>query len=126
VADRVEWRLGFLPDAEIGELLQQAAAVVLPYRHAGASGVLATALGRGRPVVVTDVGGLAETVREYGAGLVVPPDDVDALAAACRAVLADPIPSYRGALAARAALGWEAAAEAHERLYEELLAAQRA
>jgi glycosyltransferase involved in cell wall biosynthesis len=118
VADRIEWRLGFRPDAEIAELLDQAAAVVLPYRHAGSSGVLATALGHGRPVVISDIGGLAEPVRKYGAGRVVPPDDPAALSEACRALLADLEPAYRGALAARGALGWDAAAEAHERLYE--------
>jgi glycosyltransferase involved in cell wall biosynthesis len=121
VADRIEWRLGFRPDAEIAELLEQAAAVVLPYRHAGSSGVLATALGHGRPVVISDVGGLAEPVREYGAGRVVPPDDPDRLAEACRSLLADLAPAYEGALAARAALGWDAAAEAHERLYGDIV-----
>jgi glycosyltransferase involved in cell wall biosynthesis len=126
VADRIEWRLGFRPDAEIAELLAESAAVVLPYRHAGSSGVLATALGHGRPVVISDIGGLAEPVREYGAGLVVPPDDVDSLAAACRAIIANPGPHYQGALAARAARGWDAAAEAHERLYRGLVTERRA
>lgn len=117
VAGRIEWRLGFLPDAEIAKLLAEAAAVVLPYRRADSSGVLATALGHGRPVVVSDVGGLAESVRAYGAGRAVPPDDPSALAEACRALLDDLEPAYEGALAARGALGWDAAAEAHERLY---------
>lgn len=126
VSDRIEWRLGFLPDAEIAELLHEAAAVVLPYRHAGSSGVLATALGHGRPVVVSDIGGLAENVRDYGAGRVVPPEDPERLAEACRSLLADLGPAYQGALRARAALGWDAAAEAHERVYGELVPQRRA
>ena len=126
VSTRIEWRLGFLPDAEIAELLHEAAAVVLPYRHAGSSGVLATALGHGRPAVISDIPGLADDVRNLGAGIAFRPGDVEALAAACRAVLADPAPYYRGALAARAARGWEAAAKAHELVYEELVAPGRA
>jgi glycosyltransferase involved in cell wall biosynthesis len=100
--------------------------VVLPYRQADSSGVLATAFGHGRPAIVSDVGGLAEAVRAYNAGLVVPPDDVEALADACRALLADPGPAYRGAMAARAGLSWDAAAERHERLYRDLLSVRRA
>ncbi len=128
VADRVQWRLGFLPDREISELMQAASVVILPYRKGDASGVLATAIGHGRPAVVSDLGSLGETVREFGAGRVVPPGDASALAAACTALLREPEAldrAFEGAQAARKALSWDAAAEAHERLYEVLLA-QRA
>jgi glycosyltransferase involved in cell wall biosynthesis len=123
VADRIEWRVGFLPDDEVTELLKVATAVVLPYRRADSSGALATALGHGRPAIVTDVGGLGETVREFGAGLVVPPEDVNALAQACRRLLTAPgalADAFRGTEAARRALGWDAAAERHEELYEQV------
>ena len=126
VADRIDWRLGFLPEAEVDELMRDAAAVVLPYRRTDASGVLATAIGHGRPAVVTDVGALGETVRDFGAGEVVPPGDAEALAAACGRLLGDPAAldaAYRGALAAREALTWTAAAEAHERVYEAVVPA---
>jgi glycosyltransferase involved in cell wall biosynthesis len=125
VADRIEWRLGFLPEAEVHELMREAAAVVLPYRRTDASGVLATAIGHGRPAVVTDVGSLGETVSDFGAGEVVPPGDPEALAAACARLLGDAAAleaAYRGAIAAREALTWDAAAEAHERVYEAVLA----
>jgi glycosyltransferase involved in cell wall biosynthesis len=125
VAGRIEWRLGFLPEAEVAELMREAALVVLPYRRTDASGVLATAIGHGRPAVVSDVGSLGETVRDFGAGEVVPPGDHEALAAACARLLGDPAllhAAYRGALAARDALTWDASAERHERLYEAVLA----
>jgi glycosyltransferase involved in cell wall biosynthesis len=121
VADRVVWRLGFHLDAEVDSLIQDADLVVLPYRQrVDSSGVLATTLGRGRPVVASDVGSLGETVREFGAGEVVPPEDVGALADACVRLLIDPRARARaveGALAARGALTWEASAELHEELY---------
>ncbi|NTW39925.1 MAG: hypothetical protein HGA44_08535, partial [Cellulomonadaceae bacterium] len=52
VAPHVEWRLGYVDDADIPVLLEKATALVLPYRKIESSGVLATALGHGRPVVV--------------------------------------------------------------------------
>jgi glycosyltransferase involved in cell wall biosynthesis len=121
VAERVEWRLGFHPDSEIDSLIARDGLVVLPYRRrVDSSGVLAMTLGRGRPVVASDVGSLGETVQEFGAGEVVPPEDVGALADACVRLLSDPrarAQAIRGALAARGALTWEASAELHERLY---------
>jgi len=123
IDDRIDWRFGYVPDAEVPALLEQAAVVVLPYRQHDSSGVLATAIGYGRPVVVTDVGSLGEQVREFAAGRVVPPGDAPALAEACRSLLqsADDLErAAAGARRARAALTWDASAEAHERLYEEL------
>jgi glycosyltransferase involved in cell wall biosynthesis len=115
VADRIEWRLRFLADSEVADVMEEAAVVVLPYRKIESSGVLAMAIGHGRPVVVADVGSLGDTVREYDAGAVVAPDDVAALAEACVAQLRDPArPS--GDL-----FTWAHAAEAHERLYAELV-----
>jgi glycosyltransferase involved in cell wall biosynthesis len=124
VADRIEWRLGYLPKEEIERLMQEATLAVFPYRGGeSASGALATALGHGRPAVVSDV--LAELVEEHGAGAVVPREDPAALAAAIRALLDDPgalEQAFRGTEAARRELSWDAIAEAHERLYSDLLA----
>jgi glycosyltransferase involved in cell wall biosynthesis len=130
VGDRIEWRLGYLPEADVEALMRHATIVVFPYRSTeAASGALATALGHGRPAVVTDVGALGETVREFGAGLVVPPDDPEALAEACRTLLDDEaalLRAFEGTEAARSGLSWDAIAEAHERLYSDLLASVHA
>ena len=126
VAERIEWRLGFLPEDDVAALMHDAAVVVVPYRRTDASGVLATAIGHGRPVVVTDVGSLGETVRDFGLGEVVPPGDEHALAEACSRLLDDPArlaAAFEGTRRARAALTWDAAASEHERVYEAALAA---
>jgi len=124
VSDRIEWRLGFVPDSEVAAVLASSTLVVLPYRTIESSGVLALAIGHGRPAVVTDLGAVGSTVRDFGTGRVVPPEDVPALADACADLLEDGDAlraAYEGALAARAALTWEKAAEAHERMYDALL-----
>jgi glycosyltransferase involved in cell wall biosynthesis len=125
VDGRIEWRTEFVPEAEVPALFRSATAVVLPY-HRGAeidsSGVMALALGYGRPLVVSDVGALGEVVADFAAGRVVPPDDVSALARACVEVLDDPAAAFSGTQAARRALSWDSVAEAHERMYADIVA----
>ena len=118
----VEWQLRFIEADEVPALMARAAAVVLPYRQLDSSGVLATAIGYRRPVVVTDVGSLGEIVREFKAGEVVPVDDPKALAAACTRLLQPKRLAAAAAGAARAAeaLTWEHSAQAHDRLYREV------
>jgi alpha-maltose-1-phosphate synthase len=124
VAERIDWRLGYLPAEEVETLMRDATLTVFPYRSGdSASGALATALGHGRPAVVTDA--LGESVAEYGAGAVVPPEDPAALAEAVNRLLDDPAAleeAFRGTERARQALSWPAIAEAHERLYSDLVA----
>jgi glycosyltransferase involved in cell wall biosynthesis len=128
VAGRIDWRLRFFSTEEIPALMESAAAVVLPYRtieRFDSSGVLATALGHGRPAIVSDVGSLGDTVRRFGAGLVVPPEDSGALAEACIHLLGDRDAlqaAFRGTAAARSALTWESSAEEHERVYDAVAA----
>ncbi len=117
----VDWRLGWLSESEVDRAHGEASVAVFPYRpELDQSGSLLRALGAGVPAVVYDVGGLAEPVRRYGAGLVVPAGDVDALAEALRTVLDDPEPFRAGAERARSELTWDASAAAHLSLYEEL------
>jgi len=120
--DHIEWRLGYLPEAELDRALGDATVAVFPYRpELDQSGALLRALGAGIPVVAYDVGGIADPVRRFDAGRVVPAGDVEALAAALAEVLADPGPARAGALRARDALTWDAAARAHLDLYEEIV-----
>jgi glycosyltransferase involved in cell wall biosynthesis len=50
----------WVPEGEVGAILNWADIVVLPYREASQSGIAPTALAAGRRVVATRVGGLAE------------------------------------------------------------------
>lgn len=122
--DTVEWRLGYLPAAELDRALGEATVALFPYRpELDQSGALLRALGAGVPAVVYDVGGLPEPVRRFEAGRVVPAGDVEALAAAARELLDDRDALERaraGARRAREELTWEAAAAAHLAVYREI------
>jgi glycosyltransferase involved in cell wall biosynthesis len=123
--DRIDWRLGYLPEDEVDRAHGQATVALFPYRpEIDQSGSLLRALGAGVPAVVYDVGGLAEPVRRFGAGRVVAAGDVEALAAAVRELLDDDgalAAAREGARRARDELTWGAAAAAHLELYGELI-----
>jgi glycosyltransferase involved in cell wall biosynthesis len=123
--DVAEWRLGYLPPHEVERAFGEATVALFPYRpELDQSGALLQALGAGVPAVAYDVGGIAEPVRRFGAGRVVPAGDVAALADAARELLESPdaLEAARaGARRARESLTWEAAAIAHVELYRRLV-----
>jgi glycosyltransferase involved in cell wall biosynthesis len=82
IGDRVTIRANYLPSDQVARYFSAANAVVLPYRSATQSGIIQTAYHFGTPVIATPVGGLAEVVVDNGTGIVVPPEDPEALAAA--------------------------------------------
>jgi glycosyltransferase involved in cell wall biosynthesis len=86
LADRVEVFPDYLPAHRIPELFSGVDALVLPYRTATASQLVALAHWHGLPTVATTVGNFPETVRDGIDGLLCAPDDVPALARALRAL----------------------------------------
>jgi glycosyltransferase involved in cell wall biosynthesis len=120
----VEWRLGYLQQDEIDRAFGDATVAVFPYRpELDQSGALLQALGAGVPAVAYDVGGIAEPVRQFDAGRVVPAGDVAGLAAAVHELLSngEALEQARaGARRAREELTWGAAARAHLAVYEEI------
>ncbi len=112
-APGVRLALRYAPDDEVEALFKAADVVVLPYRSATQSGVTHVAYALGVPVVITDVGGLAETVKHGETGLVVPPQDPAALADALSHFFARGMgPSMRANVARlREQHSWEALAD---------------
>ena len=89
----------FISDDELPSYFRRADIVALPYSRTerfDQSGVLATALAFGKPVVLTDVGGFGE-VAATGAARLVAPDDPSALRGALRELIGSP--DERGQLA---------------------------
>jgi glycosyltransferase involved in cell wall biosynthesis len=120
---RVRFVPRFISDAELPAFFRRADVVALPYSRTerfDQSGVLATALAFGKPVVLSDVGGFGE-VAETGAARLVAPDDPDALGDVLGALLADPAERARlseaAAAAARGPYSWDEAARATLELY---------
>ena len=88
VAPQVDF-LGALDRAQLAEVIDRATVVAIPSRREGFPLVALEAAQRARPVVATTVGGLPEIVVDGRTGLLVVPDDVDALARALGDLLGD-------------------------------------
>jgi len=71
--DRLVLKTDFIPDSEVYKYFCAADIVVQPYKHATQSGVTQIAYQFNKPMIVTNVGGLAEIVPDGKAGYVVEP-----------------------------------------------------
>lgn len=84
LADRIEFVTRYVSDVEAADFFARADLVVLPYLSATGSGVVPLAYHYGKPVIVTNVGGLPDVVEDGASGYLVPPGDPEAVAAAIR------------------------------------------
>src|SRR5437763_594124 len=78
---RVRFDFRFIPDAEIATWFAACDVVLAPYRIEAQSGVALTAFHFARPVIASTVGGLPEIIDGQN-GILIPPEDPAALAAA--------------------------------------------
>ena len=97
VDDLVDFRIGYVPDSDVPALMQEHHIIIQPYRSASQSGVVPIAFAAGRPVVVTPVGGLNETVRHGENGVVASSVDPGSIADAIEQAVAQRDDLARGA-----------------------------
>ncbi len=71
---RVHMRTDFIPNSEVRYYFSAAELVVQPYKHATQSGITQIAYHFEKPMVVTNVGGLAEVVPDGKVGFVAEPN----------------------------------------------------
>jgi glycosyltransferase involved in cell wall biosynthesis len=116
----------YISDPELAAFFRRADLVVLPYvrtERFDQSGVMATALAFGKPLLLSDIGSFRE-VAAAGAARLVPPEDPGALQDALVDLVGDAAQRDRLAAAARAAaagpFSWERAAEKTLALYQQL------
>jgi len=116
---------GRVPAADMPAVYARGTIGVLPSLEEAFGLPLAEAMASGLPTVASRVGGMPELVVDGEAGLLVPPDDPDALADALVRVLEDPALAARlgagGRARAVARFSWDAVAERALSLYLPLI-----
>ena len=127
IGDNVSFA-GFIPSKKLIEYYNGCKLFALPStdpRREGFGIVPLEAMACERPVVVTEIMGMAGDINECGAGMVVRCNDKEALASSMLAILKDDDLARRmGAEGRKLAIGkysWRRAAEQIERVYRELL-----
>lgn len=125
---------GVVPANRIAQLFASCDALALPAIVTSAGDteglgvVLIEAMGYGKPVIASAAGGITDIVSHEGTGLLVPPGDPAALAAAIRRAMDSPdelaAMAKRGAAHAARAFGWETIVARLRDVYQSAVAAR--
>ncbi len=94
LSKRVHMVTDFIPNSEVRYYFCAADLVVQPYKHATQSGITQIAFHFGKPMVVTNVGGLAEVVPDGKVGFVAEPDPSSIADAIMRFQQPDALPDF--------------------------------
>lgn len=92
--DRITLVDNYIPDDAIPLYFNAADVVALPYLRASQSGVAHIAMAFGKPIVVSKVGGLEESMADYAGTFFIPPGDTAAIRDALVRVYAEKPMSY--------------------------------
>ncbi len=117
------WLAGARDD--VADILRMLSCFVLPSQAEGTSCTLQEAMASGLPVVATCVGGTPDVVEEGITGLLVPPDDAEAMAKALWSLYTDAARARLFAQAARKQAVKKFGIDAMVRSYERLFSGQQ-
>ena len=87
---RIVTELKYIKDSEVSDYFSAADLAVLPYRSATQSGISSVSYHFEVPMIVTDVGGLKETIGDRGTGIVVSEGTPEAISKAIDAYFKNP------------------------------------
>ena len=121
LAEDVVMHNEFVPDGEVAEWFSVADMVALPYKSATQSGVTQVAYAFGVPMVVTNVGGLAEMVEDDVVGVLAEVSARSVADAIARCYEGNNLERYRaGVVRNSERFSWNATADRIEELVKEL------
>ncbi len=125
ISDIVEFDGRYMPLDSLIETIKGVDIILIPYdsKEQATSGVLVEAIAAGKPVIATAFPHAIE-ILDTGAGIVVPHDDPEAMPAALRTLLTDPVAATQMAEIARSigsTLLWPVVALSYETVVAELV-----
>ena len=115
--------------SDVADVMRVMSCFVLPSLAEGISNTILEAMASGLPVIATAVGGNVEIVQDGSTGLIVPADDVEAMADAILRLFRDPAEAKSMGDAGRSAVeqhfSLQAMVAAYQRVYDRQLAAAK-
>ncbi len=113
----------YVPNDEVGKYFSAADVVVLPYKSATQSGIVQIAYNFDKPVIATDVGGLAEVVLNDKTGYIVEPNQPEKLAEAVVKFYSDNKENdyVSNVQIEKKKYSWDRMVESIEKLYQNLI-----
>jgi len=122
LSDHVRLINQYIPKDQVANLFAAADVVVQPYLSATQSGVAQIAYHFEVPIITTDVGGLAEIIPHQKAGLIIPPNDPDALFNAIIRYFSEEMHDdlVRGVKIQKGQFGWDRFLDAVESLIQQI------
>lgn len=110
LSDRISLNLGYVRDSQVKRFFSGADLCVLPYRSATQSGVGSVSFHFNVPMLVTNVGGLKETVSDTGCGILCKGSSPEDVASDIMTYFADPVlkqECQRNIKIQKERLGWD-------------------
>lgn len=124
LTSRTTYAIEYIAMEDVGRYFHAADAIVMPYKSGSQSGILQMAYAYAKPVVVTNVGSIAECIDEGRTGLVIPPNNPEALAWALDRLLNCPeagrLMGQSGREYATTQLSWDRIASKTMALYQQM------
>jgi L-malate glycosyltransferase len=128
IASQVEW-IGAIPNTEVSEFYQNLDVVVVPSRKESFGVTAVEGSACARPIIASRVGGLPEVVIDQETGIMVEPENVDALAQAMEHLMQHPEERQRMGRNGREFVlkhyDWQHNVSQMEEVYRKLLAKKR-
>lgn len=121
--DKISENLKYIKDSEVTDYFSAADLAVLPYRSATQSGISSVAYHFEVPMIVTDVGGLKETIGDRGTGIVAPEGTSECICKEILTYFSDPHikeECIRNIRTEKERLSWKTFAEKLERFIGEI------
>jgi glycosyltransferase involved in cell wall biosynthesis len=118
--DRIVLRTEYVPDEDVALYFSAADVVVLPYLRSSQSGVAHIAITYRLPIIVTEVGGLVESLSEYDGTMFIPPADSEAIKTAILSCYETFAIGEEKKSITTPELSWEGIAKRYEEIIERL------
>jgi glycosyltransferase involved in cell wall biosynthesis len=118
--DRIVLRTEYVPDEDVALYFSAADVVVLPYLRSSQSGVAHIAITYRLPIIVTEVGGLVESLSEYEGTIFIPPADSEAIKTAILSCYETFAIGEEKKSITTPELSWEGIAKRYEEIIERL------